>query len=227
MDALNELMLPMYLCPSDGEMALLKDKFDTGNRNRRGMNYAGVLGSFYARTGNCPATKTPGQYCIASSPTGFAGPNNYDGLLIQGWPISLKKVTDGTSKTLMIGERWYQTRAWMIGAYWSGSTDSTPPEGPQPTTLFFYCKNLSDKVPINHSLDVSCYQSHDNATDRPTVSSTSSKSLSLNNLPFASFHVGGVNFANGDGSVRWLPDDIDTALYLALGSRNGSETVSE
>jgi type II secretory pathway pseudopilin PulG len=227
MDALNALTLPMYLCPSDGEMALLNDKFDSGSKNRRGMNYAGVMGSYYARTGICPAVKTPGQYCITSSATGLAGPNNYDGLLIQGWPIALKKVTDGTSKTLMLGERWYQARAWMIGAYWSGSTDSTPPVGPQPTSYFFYCKNLTDKVPINHDLNISCYQSHDNATDRPPVPGTSTKSLSLNNLPFASFHVGGSNFANGDGSVRFVPNDIDTALYLALGSRNGGETVSE
>ena len=227
MDDLNALRLPMYLCPSDNEMALLNDKFDTGTKNRRGMNYAGVMGSYYARTGNCPATRTNGQYCITSSATGLSGPNNYDGLLTQGWPTSLKKVTDGTSKTLMLGERWYQARAWMIGAYWSGSTTSTPPDGPQPTTYFFYSKNLSDKVPINHNLNASCYQSHDNTTDRPPVPSSSSKSLSLNNLPFASFHVGGVNFANGDGSVRWVPDDIDTALYLALGSRNGGETVSE
>jgi Protein of unknown function (DUF1559) len=191
------------------------------------MNYAGVMGSYFARTGTCPAAKTAGQYCVTKSATGLAGPNNYDGLLVEGWPISLKRVSDGTSKTLMLGERWYQARAWMIGAYWAAPADSTPPDGPQPEAYFFYCKNLSDKVPINHNLNVSKYQSHDNSTDRPTLPSSSSATLSLNNLPFASFHVGGVNFANGDGSARWVPDDIDTALYLALGSRNGSETVSE
>ena len=146
--------------------------------------------------------------------------------MIQGWPVTLKKVTDGTSKTLLLGERWYQARAWMIGAYWS-TNDSTPPVGPQPTTLFFNCKNLTAKVPINYNLNVACYQLHDNATDRPTVPSTSTKTLPLNDLPFASFHTGGVNFSYGDGSVKWMPDDIDTTLYLALGSRNGSETVSD
>jgi prepilin-type N-terminal cleavage/methylation domain-containing protein/prepilin-type processing-associated H-X9-DG protein len=228
MDALNALMLPMYLCPSDGEIAFIKDKFDTGTKNRRGMSYVGVLGSYFSRTGVCPASKTPNVFCIAcgSCTGGLSGANNYDGLLIQGWPVTLKKVTDGTSKTLLIGERWYQARAWMIGAYWSTS-DSTPPVGPQPTSLSFNCKNLSDKVPINHNLNVSCYQLHDNTTDRPQVPSTSTKSLSLNNLPFASFHTGGVNFSYGDGSVKWMPDDIDTTLYLALGSRNGNETVSD
>jgi hypothetical protein len=115
----------------------------------------------------------------------------------------------------------------VIGAYWSGSTDSTPPIGPQATTLFFNCKNLTDKVPINYDLNVSCYQLHDNATDRPSVPGSSAKTLSLNNLPFASFHTGGANFSNGDGSVRFIPNEIDMAVYLALGSRNGNETVSE
>lgn len=229
MDALNALILPMYICPSDGEMALLNDKFDSGSKNRRGMTYVGVLGSYYARTGECPTVKTTGKYCIACSgcANGLSGVNNYDGLLIQGWPVTLKKITDGTSKTLLLGERWYQARAWMIGAYWSGTPDSTPPVGPQPSALFFNSKNLSDKVPINHNLDISCYQLHDNSTDRPAVPGTSVRSLSLNNLPFGSFHKGGVNFAYGDGSVKWMPDDIDTSIYLAAGSRNGNETVSE
>ena len=34
----------------------------------------------------------------------------------------MKQATDGLSKTLMIGERWYQMRAWMAGAYWTGSS---------------------------------------------------------------------------------------------------------
>ena len=229
MDALNALLLPMYLCPSDAEMTYTKDKFDNATRNRRGMNYAGVAGSYYARTGKCPSAKKSGQYCITGSATGLFGPNNYDGLLIQGWPIALKKVTDGTSKTLMLGERWYQVRAWMIGAYWSGTLDASTPLGPQVSTAFFYCKNLSDKVPLNANLRSQCYQSHDNTTDRPDnlPSSCTSPGLSLNNLPFASFHTGGASFANGDGGVRWLPDDVDINVYLALGSRNGDEVVSE
>jgi prepilin-type processing-associated H-X9-DG protein len=53
------------------------------------------------------------------------------------------------------------------------------------------------------------------------------RTLSVNDLPFASFHTGGANFSYGDGSVKFLPDEIDIKLYLALGSRNGDETVSD
>jgi prepilin-type processing-associated H-X9-DG protein len=40
-------------------------------------------------------------------------------------------------------------------------------------------------------------------------------------------HAGGANFCYGDGSVKMLPDDIDIKVFLALGSRNGEETVSD
>jgi prepilin-type N-terminal cleavage/methylation domain-containing protein/prepilin-type processing-associated H-X9-DG protein len=233
-DTLNALLLPMYICPSDGEIAVQQEKF--GNANRRQMSYAGVMGSFYARTGKCPPSKTSGQYCVCASCNGLLGPNNYDGLIVQGWGVSLKKVSDGTSKTLLIGERWYEQRAWIIGAYWNGNPEpasalltNTAPIGPQPSTAFFSSKNLSDKAPINHNLYVQCYQSHANATDRPNnlPASCMTPGLSVNDLPFASFHTGGVNFALGDGSVKWMPDEIDMTLYLALGSRNGGETVSD
>ena len=229
MDSLNALLPPMYLCPSDGELPYQIEKFL--NPDRRAMSYAGVSGSYYARTGMCPSQKAVGSFCVCGGnpATDFYGPNNYDGLLIQDWPVSLQKVTDGTSKTLLIGERWYQMRAWMIGAYWTGTSDppgnrrggGPVPNGPQPTTAFFACKNLSDKWPINHSPYVACYQGHQNTYpdrpggDRPTVPDSTPPLISVNDLPFGSFHSGGANFCYGDGSVKFLSDDIDTKLFLA------------
>ncbi len=42
---------------------------------------------------------------------------------------------------------------------------------------------------------------------------------------FSSRHVGGANFALGDGSVRFMSENIDGALFEALGTRNGQEVV--
>jgi hypothetical protein len=244
MDPLNQMMLPMYLCPSDGEMPQQAEKF--GNAARKQMSYVGISGSYYARTGKCVTSpvgnswKQAGQYCISGSLTGLLGPNNYDGLLIQDWKVSIKQVSDGTSKTLLLGERWYEQRAWMIGAY-SLDTATDPsggsgrgavvlaPNGPQPYTAWFSCKNLSDKAPINLNLVSLCYQDHDNTKDRPSNLPASCKTngLSVADIPFGSFHPGGACFAYGDGSVKFLPDDININTYLALGSRNDGDAVSE
>ena len=246
MDSLNALLPPLYLCPSDPDLKYQIEKFL--NPDRRAMSYAGVLGSYYARTGDCPPNKASGKYCVANSgfDSGYLGPNNYDGLLIHGWPVSLKSATDGLSKTLLIGERWYQMRAWMAGAFWRGTSDppvnhrdpkSTPPNGPQPETAFFASKNLSDKWPINHNPLNGCYKDHVNdymtlpnprpGGDRPTVLPSTPRVINANDLPFGSFHPGGANFCYGDGSVKMLPDEIDIKIFLALGSRNGEETVSD
>jgi prepilin-type N-terminal cleavage/methylation domain-containing protein/prepilin-type processing-associated H-X9-DG protein len=235
---LNSLLLPMYLCPSDPDLKNQHEKFGNSNaaKGRKGMSYAGVSGSYYARTGICPNKKTSSHFCVWSGDT-LLGPNNYDGLLIQDWSVSLQKVTDGTSKTFLIGERTYQIRAWMIGAYWVGITDpplnprdpkGSTPKGPQPATAFFACKNLTDKVELNHDPYTGCYIDHNNSLgDRPPVPDSTPRTISVNDLPFASFHPGGVNFSFGDGSVTLIADDIDTNLYLALGSRNGEEALGK
>jgi prepilin-type N-terminal cleavage/methylation domain-containing protein/prepilin-type processing-associated H-X9-DG protein len=233
LDSLNTLMLPMYLCPSDPELRLQAEKF--GNANRKGMSYAGVSGSYHSRTGQCPSTRTGAHECVwaaSGNNNDILGPNNFDGLLIQDWSVPLKQVTDGTSNTFLLGERTYQIRAWMIGAYWNGTPTSpvvgkTPPDGPQPSTAFFACKNISDKALINHDPFNGQYIGHDNAAgDRPNVPTTTPRTLSVNNLPFGSFHQGGANFAFGDGSVQFIREDINVNAYLAYGSRNGDEVVT-
>lgn len=237
MDELNKLLPPLYLCPSDPELAQQIEKF--GNKDRKAMSYAGVSGSYFSRTGKCPSTRTGDDYCIAASTTNLFGPNNFDGLLIQSWPVSLREVTDGTSNTLLIGERTYQIRAWMIGAYWlpptvgsvtvgRGVQSNAPPDGPQPMSANFAFKNLTANLALNHDPYDGCYIDHNNALgDRPPVPASTPRIISVNDLPFASHHPGGVNFVRGDGSVSFLQDSINLNVMLALGSRNGGEVVDE
>ncbi len=44
---------------------------------------------------------------------------------------------------------------------------------------------------------------------------------------FSSHHVGGTQFLMGDGHVRFMSENIDTALYQALGTIKGGEVVGE
>lgn len=235
---LNQLMLPTYLCPSDPDLKLLQDKYaqeGTEAKLRKGMSYCGVSGSYYSRTGECPKTRVTNVYCVWGNSGDGLGPNNFDGLLIQGWPVAIKKATDGMSNTLLAGERTYQIRAWMIGAYWKPSggggrvnAAATTPEGPQPVAALFAMKNITANVALNHDPYKGCYVGHNNAQgDHPPVPDSTPRTLTCNDLPFASHHPGGVNFVYGDGSVSLVSESIDVPVLLALASRNGGETVSE
>ncbi|MCI0334575.1 MAG: DUF1559 domain-containing protein [Planctomycetes bacterium] len=42
-----------------------------------------------------------------------------------------------------------------------------------------------------------------------------------------SFHPSGANFCMGDGSVKWINDNIDIREFARLVTRNGSELTAE
>ncbi|MGH7127648.1 MAG: DUF1559 domain-containing protein [Planctomycetaceae bacterium] len=46
-------------------------------------------------------------------------------------------------------------------------------------------------------------------------------------LSFGSWHTGGAHFAVGDGSARFLSENIDLIIYRALATRDGGETAGE
>jgi prepilin-type processing-associated H-X9-DG protein len=95
-------------------------------------------------------------------------------------------------------------------------------------TALFAMKNLTNLWPVNHDPFVACYVDHNNDLgDRPQVPTTTPKRITVNDLPFGSFHKGGANFCFGDGAVHYLVDNIDSAVYLAVGSRNGDEVTSD
>jgi prepilin-type processing-associated H-X9-DG protein len=50
--------------------------------------------------------------------------------------------------------------------------------------------------------------------------------LSLGQYGSRSPHLGGANFAMGDGSVKFIKNSINVAAYRGLGTRAGSEIIS-
>ena len=46
-------------------------------------------------------------------------------------------------------------------------------------------------------------------------------------LSARSYHTGGVNTALGDGSVRFISDNVNFATWQALGTRNGGEVLQD
>ena len=46
-------------------------------------------------------------------------------------------------------------------------------------------------------------------------------------MPASSYHTGGVNAVRCDGSVRFVAETIDLAVWRAIGTRNGNEVFSD
>lgn len=222
---LNDLKMDLYLCPSDTEV---QGKFRQGSSS---SSYAAIMGSFisrYTQMNNASPDCNTEEYCVGTASSGL----NTDGMMFPGSEITFQKVTDGTSNTVMVGERWYQLRIWTAGNYHGDNYCRRRPQpcempgtGYTPQGSFSSAaKNLDSRYPQNSNLDVvGYYVSHNNNSDRPFKADNAPATMQFNNLLFASFHPGGVNYAFGDGGVRFLDDSMDIDAFLALGSRDGGE----
>lgn len=109
----------------------------------------------------------------------------------------ISEITDGTSKTLAIGERTYKLSDWMTGGIW----ESDPP------TLICdkAAKNISYR--INTEVD---------ASGKFVDADGTTKKMLDNDLVFGSNHSGGAQFCFADGSTRMIADDIDFTAYQDL-----------
>jgi len=135
-------------------------------------------------------------------------PNRYTGVLFQDSAVRLTDITDGTSHTLMIGERppsadhrfgwWY--RGW--GQRQEGSAE------------MILSVRETNRVSDYPSCPVGPYHftpgKFDNQCDM---------------FHYWSPHPGGANFAFADGSVRFLRYEADP-IMPALATRAGGETVN-
>jgi prepilin-type processing-associated H-X9-DG protein len=124
----------------------------------------------------------------------------------------IAEVTDGLSNTIMLGERSYQDPVF----------DRCGPETGFSTTkmgnwgwVWFGAEGnafLGTGVPINYQIR-SCAEYLDPLRYDDRINA------------FGSLHTGGCNVTLGDGSVRFLSQNISGITFNALGSRASGEVV--
>lgn len=235
-----ESVSDIFVCPSDPE------PFDQtlGDTSYAGSNYAAVMGSGLSRQFNFSSDPRLSAKKDVDYVGGESSGMSTDGVMTVPEGASGRQISDGTSKTLLLGERWYQMRAWTIGCYYTlsglsrtqrtrlaaetvdSSGNPIPPQFPLPVSLVASAKNIMSEFTPNASLySVGGWRSHNDDIQRPGPLSI--KRHNYNDLGFASFHTAGANFAYADGSVHFLTEGIDPAFYVSLGSRNGSENIDE
>jgi len=228
--------IPEFICPSD-RFEQNPFRIESGGSPANGAmtgyysatSYAGNYGEGAYFFGNALFPVIPnGVLYMSGANSGLSKPNpcaatakeqttficNHQNLS----PVALRKITDGTSHTLLIGEKFhedplfdtwttnnsgfkmYQVSAWA----WAGGTKGT-------AHLFG-----SAAVPLNSEV-------------RAFISSPTEQSLIAQDSRFNAFgsgHPGGVNFAFCDGSARFFSDSLSVTTLGQLATRAGGEVIS-
>jgi len=207
---ISTTVIPTFVCPSDstteGTFGIERSRANASNTSRQGVsmgnrravtNYKACAGNNW-RWGRWRHNQPTGRYANNGN-----GLDRGNGVICRGRPrpISTKiaDVTDGASNTFFAGEA---VPAWCTHTWWywfNGSTATTA-------------------IPLNAPPDRS-------PSGNPTLEA--SWGDWPDNYSFMSRHQGGGHFLMGDGSVRFVSDNINLALYRALGSIQSGESTGE
>jgi prepilin-type N-terminal cleavage/methylation domain-containing protein/prepilin-type processing-associated H-X9-DG protein len=173
-----DFMMQVFVCPS--------------NTRPLDMNYAGVnyeLASYMGVTG-----------------TSSNNPISADGVLYSESQVQINQITDGTSNTIIVGERpctgdlYY---GWGFAPYGTGAGDGDTVLGSRDTALAAVMGDVATNVGLQ----------------QPSQPQTQAE---IDGAHFWSFHPGGAHFAFCDGTVQFLAYSANNILP-ALATRSGAE----
>jgi prepilin-type processing-associated H-X9-DG protein len=232
----------LFICPSDGNTTQIISE----------NNYRCNLGGSTYLAGFVNLGGTSGNFQPDPNTNTVAGPAGGNGAFTFGKTgLKAKAYTDGLSKTAFFSERIKGsggadgspiTKGEIVGMG-QGNTGNTPVD-----TLYNTCTNFTtpsgpvlytagawppgedwsngwpfagyDATQYNHVAEPNWKGqdcgSHSYIPDAPDEGAI---------IAARSEHNGGVNVAFGDGHTTFISDGIDLAVWRAVGSRNGEETI--
>ena len=213
-NSISAQKVQIFLCPSSTvaqqPLAVVDSPFTGVNY---GLNsYGGVAGriSFSART-------TDARQLPAPNPVDYTKPivATLDGMFYTNSRVRMAGVSDGTSNTMLFGEREHRdinfdrmyTNFPILG--WSGWAWANQGNAVG-DYLVGACRPINWKIPN----DATGANSSSNTWIRQKLSSMSSN------------HTGGANVAMADGSVRFFTDSTEQPLLWALATRAAGEVAS-
>lgn len=134
-------------------------------------------------------------------------------------PVKVSRVLDGTSKTLLVAEKYVRNDNY-VGADILNSDDRGWADGWDADQMRSTCfPPMNDADPVG--FDPVMGRMFGDKGPWPFASSF------YNVLHFGSAHVAGINVAFADGAVRMVGYDINPVVFNAMGTRNGEESVAE
>jgi prepilin-type N-terminal cleavage/methylation domain-containing protein len=197
---LSKTALPVFMCPSD-VMSPINNYYNAGKDPFGKSNYVGLAGAYGAQDGS------PGN------PMRFVNLQDleYDppfndamrrimggtlGVFLAGPGTEIRQISDGTSNTLMVGER-------------NGLAEQEPATGPPAA----YWTGAIRTRWVNSTL------SNIRNEGAFLINGT-------NKYGTSSLHQGGAQFTRADGSALFISEDVDGDLWQAIGTRAGEEATN-
>lgn len=226
-------LCPTFLCPSDFSKSVSSSSRLPGDQTYGPVNYCfnGGSGTVMSPQGNLAEPFNADGVFYASVQPGFTD------------AVRLEDITDGTSTTAFMSESTLGT---------GGESQTTAPADPQRYYLTFFtttgfgdamcagtplsyngsnhrgfswtkgehrCTAYNHYYPPNHTLP-DCIMSLSDTDPARYATSVGFRAA-------RSVHGGGVNLMLGDGSVRFVKDNIPLATWRALSTRAGKEIIGK
>lgn len=165
---------------------------------------------------HCPSNPNRG-HCYAGVQNDIEAPIGVDnnGVLFLNSSVSFDEILDGCSKTLFVGEF---IEGNQLG--WVSGTRSTL----RNSGTFI---NSDDGKIITGQ---TAYEERFTPEEESTISDSSNTKTNSNKSfvgGFSSYHTGGAHFGIGDGSVRFLSENINQSVFEALANRRDGQLLSE
>jgi prepilin-type N-terminal cleavage/methylation domain-containing protein/prepilin-type processing-associated H-X9-DG protein len=185
-------------------------------------NYVGNVGWWInTANGNSPTGIVDGLPILVQNYRGVFGENSKTGL---------QMMTDGSSNALLVGERYspvalgQSSPGQPVGhAAWAGAGNRLTADGlslvlGDTAGLQLSPNATATKIGTGSTSSILSYQINGNNKSSSSRGQTTG---------FGSMHTGGAHFLMGDGSVRFLTENLDAVIYRNLGTINDGYPVGD
>ncbi len=214
-----------FYCPSRRGAEV----YSSGSSAR--CDYNGNAGSLFVN--GTPLDGSAGTGVPDSDLTGVVVTNSMDGLVVRSnvTPVRIVGITDGTSNTLLVAEKWLHPQRQATGsvANWDGGDNEVWCNAGWDECVvrvgggtYGYPYTPGGQCGVGTTRVIPRTPQPDN--DAPCViNATTGGHRTIWNQQFGGRHTGGMNGVMGDGSVRTIGFNIDPVVWRATCTRNGGE----
>jgi hypothetical protein len=213
----------------------------------RASLYATPVKTFYCPTRRNSIAVSGGTRCDYNGNAGITFANGtplnnvntdqgFEGLVLRSnvTPPTLVSVTDGTSNTVMVAEKWVHPQRRFEAGFGTGVDGGDNEQAVNAGWDECVVRIGGGTFTYNYSPNGACGVGSPRTIprtpqpdrDAPCVTNASGGPVTIWNQQFGSSHIGGCQAVMGDGSVRNVAFNIDPVVWAAACTRAGGEAIN-